>query len=38
MDWSRPGAVAFADGTAAHLACYEQADATGTMRPGAVHP
>ena len=25
--WSQPGAVAFADGSGAHVACYEQAEA-----------
>jgi hypothetical protein len=25
IDWTRPGAVIFADGRAAHLACYEAA-------------
>jgi hypothetical protein len=26
IDWTRPGAVIFADGRAAHLACYEAAE------------
>jgi hypothetical protein len=26
IDWRTAGAVAFADGTAAHVACYEQAE------------
>ena len=30
--WSRPGAVAFNDGLAAHLACYEQAEAEKARR------
>jgi hypothetical protein len=25
--WSRPGAIAFADGGSAHVACYERAEA-----------
>lgn len=27
IDWRRPSGVTFADGTAAHLGCYEQAEA-----------
>ena len=26
IDWSRPGSIAFADGTGAHLRCYETAE------------
>lgn len=26
LDWTRPGWVPFADGTAAHLGCYEEAE------------
>jgi hypothetical protein len=33
IDWRRPGGVAFADGQAAHLGCFEQAEASGRSRP-----
>jgi hypothetical protein len=32
--WSRPEAVAFADGTAGHLACYEEAEGAGLLAGG----
>ena len=40
LDWSRPDAVTFADSTAAHLACYEQAELRRTkpFARRAIHP
>jgi hypothetical protein len=34
IDWTRPGAVIFADGRAAHLACYERIE---TERQATQH-
>ena len=33
-EWSRPGCIAFVDGTAAHLGCYEQAEVTRLLAAG----
>jgi hypothetical protein len=33
-EWSRPGCVAFANGTASHLGCYEQAEAARLLAAG----
>ena len=34
IDWRRPHAVAFADGTGAHLACYEEAEVARLLEAG----
>ena len=34
IDWRRPSSVAFADGTAAHLACYEEAEVARLLEAG----
>ena len=34
IDWRRPGGVAFADGAAAHVGCYDQAEITRLLEAG----
>jgi hypothetical protein len=34
IDWHQPGGVAFADGTAAHVGCYDQAEITRLLATG----
>jgi hypothetical protein len=34
IDWRRPGALAFADGSGAHVACHEQAEIARLLAAG----